>query len=188
MWNRSCKVKDKACLLNVQRQQTNNRPELDVSMKLSMVDTPYYQELIGILRWAIELGRIDIAMEVSMLSTHLVMPQEGHLNQVCHMFGYLKSKPKKTIAFDPNHPDVDESQFVKCDWHDFYQGAKELIPGDMPDPKGKIVSTHCFVDADHAGNRLTRRLQVEILLFVKQSLMVWYSNCQNTVETSTFGS
>jgi hypothetical protein len=55
-------------------------------MELSMVDTRYYQELIGILRWAIELGRIDIAMEVSMLSTHLAMPQDGHLNQVYHMF------------------------------------------------------------------------------------------------------
>ena len=34
----------------------------------------YYQELIGILRWAVELGRIDITMEVSMLSSHLALP------------------------------------------------------------------------------------------------------------------
>jgi hypothetical protein len=75
---------------------------------------------------------------------------------------------------------------VKCDCHDIYQGAKEFIPGDMPDPKGKVVSTHCFVDADHAGNRVKRRLQTGILLFVNQLLIVWYSKRQNTVETSTF--
>jgi hypothetical protein len=77
---------------------------------------------------------------------------------------------------------------VKCDWHDFYHEAKESIPWDMPDPKGKIVSTHCFVDADHTCNRVTRRSQMEILLFVNSSWLVWYSKRQNTVETSTFGS
>jgi hypothetical protein len=50
------------------------------------------------------------------------------------------------------------------------------------------VSTHCFVDADHAGNLITRRSQTGILLFVNRALIVWYSKRQNTVETSTFGS
>jgi hypothetical protein len=50
------------------------------------------------------------------------------------------------------------------------------------------VSTHCFVDADHAGNLVTRRSQSGILLFVNRAPIVWYSKRQNTVETSTFGS
>jgi hypothetical protein len=114
------------------------------------------------------------------------MPQEGHLNPVFHRFGYLKSKPKKTLAFDWTHPDINELQFVKCDWHDFYWGLQELIPGDMPYPKGNVVSTHCFIHADHAGNRVTTRLQTGILFFVNRSPIVWYSNNQNMVETSTF--
>jgi hypothetical protein len=166
----------------------NYRPELDVSPELNADGVRYYQELIGVLRWAIELGRIDIAMETSMMSTHLALPREGHLQQVYHMFGYLKAKPKKTLAFDPSHPDIDETRFQKCDWHDFYRGAKELIPGDAPEPRGNVVSTHCFVDADHAGNRVTRRLQTGILIFVNRSCAIWYSKRQNTVETSTFGS
>jgi len=141
-----------------------------------------------VLRWAVEVGRIDIAMEVYMLSTHLAVPRAGHLQQVYHMFGYLKAKPKKTIAFDPAHPNIDESRFVKCDWHDFYRGAKESIPGDMPEPRGNVVTTHCFVDADHAGNKVTRRSQSGILLFVNRAVVQWYSKRQNTVETSTFGS
>jgi hypothetical protein len=50
------------------------------------------------------------------------------------------------------------------------------------------VSTHCFVDADHAGNLVTRRSQSGILIFVNRAPIIWYSKRQNTVETSTFGS
>lgn len=168
--------------------QANYRPELDVTAELKIKEVRYFQELIGVLRWAVELGRIDIAMEVSMLSSHLAMPRMGHLQQVYHMFGYLKVKTKRTLVFDPAHPDIDENRFLQCDWHDFYRGAKESIPGDAPEPRGNMVTTHCFVDADHAGNRLTRRSQTGILIFVNRAPIIWYSKRQNTVETSTFGS
>jgi hypothetical protein len=168
--------------------RANYRPELDDSSELKIDGVRYFQELIGVLRWAVELGRIDIAMEVSMLSTHLALPREGHLQQVYHIFGFLKAKPKRTIAFDPQHPDIDETRFVQCDWHDFYRDAAEPIPGDAPEPRGNVVSTHCFVDADHAGNRVTRRSQTGILLFICRAVVLWYSKRQNTVETSTFGS
>ncbi len=97
-----------------------------MTAELKIQGIRYYQELIGVLRWAIELGRVDIAMEVSMLSSHLAaLPREGHLQQVYHIFGVLKAKPKRTLAFDPQHPDIDENRFVKCDWHDFYRGTAE---------------------------------------------------------------
>ena len=70
----------------------------------------------------------------------------------------------------------------------FYRGAKESIPGDAPEPRGNIVSTHYFVDADHAGNRIPRRSQTGILLFCSCAPIQWYSKRQNTAETSTFGS
>ena len=123
-----------------------------------------------------------------MLSTHLAMPREGHLQQVYHIFAYLKAKPKRTLAFDPQHPDIDEARFVKYDWRDFYRGAMEAIPGDAPRPRGNVASTHCFVDADHAGNCVTRCSQTGILLFLNRAPIIWYSKRQNTVETSTFGS
>ena len=50
---------------------TGYRPEIDVSPELDASDAAYYQSLIGILRWAIELGRIDIFTEVSCLSQYL---------------------------------------------------------------------------------------------------------------------
>ena len=72
--------------------------------------------------------------------------------------------------------------------HDFYRGAKEPIPGDMPEARVNVVSTHRFVDADHAGNRITRRSHTGILLFANRAPVVWYSKRQNMVKTSTFGS
>ena len=35
---------------------TTYRPELDISRELNEADAAYYQSLIGILRWIVELG------------------------------------------------------------------------------------------------------------------------------------
>ena len=164
------------------------QPEIDTSAELKADGIQYFQELIGILRWACELRHIDIATEISLLSSHLALPWAGHLQQVYHIFGYLKVKPKWTLAFDPHHSDIDESHFVKCYRHDYYQGAKEPFPGDALEPHGNVVSTHCFVDADHVGNLVTHHSQTGILIFVNRAPIIWYSKHQNTVETSTFGS
>jgi hypothetical protein len=164
------------------------KPELDTSPELAAEGHSYYQELIGILRWAVELGRLDILFEVSLMSTYLAAPREGHLEQVFHIFGYLKKVPKKRIAFDPDYPDIEESRFKVYDWSDFYRDAQESIPPNLPEPLGKPVSIHCFVDANLAGNVVTRRSQTGILIFINRAPVVWHSKKQNTVESSTFGS
>ena len=102
-------------------------PEDDVSPELDQDDTTYYQELIGVLHWAIELGRIDIACEVSMLSSHLALPREGHLTQAIHVFGYLKINPKKSIYLKPGYILAPPERFQKFDWTDFYRDAQEEI-------------------------------------------------------------
>ena len=42
-------------------------PELDASPELVLQDANYYQSLIGILRWIVEMSQIDITCEVSMM-------------------------------------------------------------------------------------------------------------------------
>ena len=49
----------------------------------------FYQTQIGVLRWCVELGRIDIIMEVSELALYLALPREGHLEAVFHLFNFL---------------------------------------------------------------------------------------------------
>ena len=99
------------------------------------------------------------------MSAHLALPHIGYLDQVIHMFGYLKMHPKRKIAFDAAHPSIDECRFKKYDWYDFYRGAKEAIPLDCPEPLGNSISTHCFVDADLAGNLISGRIQTGVLIF-----------------------
>ena len=52
----------------------NYRPEVNITDELEPVDAAHYQSLIGILCWMVELGRIDITCEVSMMSSHLALP------------------------------------------------------------------------------------------------------------------
>ena len=66
------------------------RPELDQTPELSLKEAAYYQSLIGILRWAVELGQMDITNEVSMMSSQLAMPREGKMIQRFHIFAFLK--------------------------------------------------------------------------------------------------
>ena len=55
------------------------RPEMYVTVELKAAGVQWYQELIGTLRWAVEIGRIGILLEVSLISTHLELPRERHL-------------------------------------------------------------------------------------------------------------
>ena len=164
------------------------RPELDSTPELDDEKANYYQGLIGVLRWMVELGRIDIMVSVTLLSSYLTNPREGHLEQVYHIFAYLKAHDRSCLVFDPRYPTHDETRFKPADWADLYPGAEEAIPLNAPKPRGNPVDVMCYVDADHAGCRVTRRSHTGILLYVQNSPITWYSKRQNTVEASTFGS
>lgn len=167
---------------------SNYRPELDSSPELDERRASYYASLMGVLRWCIELGRVDIIVEVGLLSRFQASPREGHLEQLFHIFAYLKKYNRSSMVFDWTYPEIDESKFPKCDWSEFYPDAKEAIPQNMPEARGKPVSMTAFVDADHAGCKLTRRSHSGILIFVNRAPILWFSKRQATVEASTFGS
>jgi hypothetical protein len=46
------------------------RPAEDVSPELGPDETTFFMQLVGILRWMVELGRVDISTEVSMLASY----------------------------------------------------------------------------------------------------------------------
>ena len=164
------------------------RAELDASAELDTERITYFQGLIGVLRWIVELGRIDIMVAVSMLSSHLMAPREGHLEQCFHIFAYLDSHQNSTLVFDPAYRKIDEARFAVNDWSQFYPDAAEAVPPNIPRPRGKYVVVTVYCDADHAGCRVTRRSHSGILVFINGALVLWYSKRQNTVESSTFGS
>jgi hypothetical protein len=77
-------------------------PELDVTEELNENDVTFYQERIRVLRWATEIGRVDIFLEASLfLSQYQANPREGHLEQLLHIFGFLRKHPKLTLYLSP---------------------------------------------------------------------------------------
>ena len=58
----------------------------------------------------------------------------------------------------------------------------------MQGPKGKTARTTCYVDADHAHDKVTRRSVTGALYLVNMMPVKWISKRQKTVETSTYGS
>ena len=66
------------------------RPEIDIKPELGGKDAAYFHSLICVSRWILEMGRIDINVEASMLSSHLEMTREGHMQELLHVFAYLK--------------------------------------------------------------------------------------------------
>ena len=49
---------------------TGHVPELDSTPELNSEDTTHSQELMGIFRWSVEIGRVEILTELSMLSAY----------------------------------------------------------------------------------------------------------------------
>ena len=110
-----------APLSNEYRPELDSSPELDGS---DGADGAYYQSLIGILQWMVDIGRIGIFYEVSMMSSYLVLPREGHLAQVFHIFAYLKKHHNSSLVFDPSYPDFKIETFPKHDWKKLYGDVK----------------------------------------------------------------
>ena len=50
------------------------------------------------------------------------------------------------------------------------------------------MTTHCFIDANHAADKVTRGSQTGILIFSNQAPILCFIKRQNSVESSTFGS
>ena len=83
------------------------RPEIDATEELDANNITIFQELIGELIWATEIGRVYILHEVSVLSAFWSSPRAGHLHQVFHIFSFMIENPKLTIYFDPRFPNID---------------------------------------------------------------------------------
>jgi Reverse transcriptase (RNA-dependent DNA polymerase) len=163
------------------------KPELDISPELGDDEASFFQSQIGVLRWMVEIGRIDIITEVSMLASCVAAPRQGHLEVVFHMYAYLERKHNSRLVFDPTYPDIDMSEFKECDWRDYYGDVQEAIPANAPTPRGKDVDIRLYVDSDHAGDRATRRSRTGFLVYINAALITWYSKRQPTVESSVFG-
>ncbi len=147
--------------------------------------------LIGVLRWMVELGRVDICVEVSLLSSHMTLPREGHLLQLYPVFAYLMSyRNNSEIVFDPSAPEIDRSLFMRQDWAAtaYGDGLKEELPANMPESIGQGFIMSGYIDSDHADDVATRRSRTGFLVFLNSALIFWMSKKQTSIETISYGS
>jgi hypothetical protein len=129
--------------------QTSYCPELDVSPELKPTNAVNYMSLIGMLRWIVELGCVDVFLECSMLSSYLALPRKGHLYQLFQVFAYLKKYHNTEMVYDPSDPCIDESTFELKDWTSSEFGhlqGKEELPPNMPEPQGQGFMINVKVD------------------------------------------
>ena len=110
-----------------------------------------YLQLIEICRGAVEIGQVDIFLEVSLLSQYQVGPRLGHMEVIYNLFAYLnKHKDMRKLDYDLKTPEVDESAFNNnANWKGFYGDVDEELPPNMPEPRGNVVRMLLIVPQEH---------------------------------------
>jgi hypothetical protein len=99
---------------------TDYHPETDESPLLTGKSTQLYQSYIGIMRWSVELSRIDLVHMCTTLSKFMSAMREGHLTGAVHMFAYVKKHLQLNIVFDFQKRNWDDIEWVSHDWSEFY--------------------------------------------------------------------
>jgi hypothetical protein len=93
----------------------------------------------------VEIGRIDIITEVSMLASCVAAPRRGQLDTIFHMFAYLEKKHKSRLVFDPTYPQINMDEFKECDWKEYYGEVTEAIPPMRPSLEVKMWIFVCLL-------------------------------------------
>ena len=125
------------------------------------------------------------------MSSHLALPREGHLEQVLHIFAYLKKYHNTELVYGPSDPVVDENDSKRRDWASSEFGhveGKEEFPVNTPLPRGNGFIMRAKVDADHASDTVSRQSRTGFLIYLNCALVYWWSKEQTSVESSSFGS
>jgi len=110
------------------------KPELEATPICDEERASRYRQLIGILRWSVELGRLDILQEVSVLSQYQAGPRTGHLEAVYCIFYYLKNNPVRRIVFSASRIPSEGKFNDGADWRAFYGDLEgsELALNSLP--------------------------------------------------------
>ena len=133
------------------------------------------------------MGRADICVEVSIMSSHLALLRKGHMEQVLGMFAYLKGHTNPEMVFDPSELEFDRANFPKQDWsYSTYTTydceLKEELPPNMPKPRINGMITIVYVYSDHASDTVTRRSRTGFVIFLNSTPIYWSSKNQTSVK------
>ena len=61
------------------------------------------------------------------------IPCRGHLDQLFHVFVFLRNNYNTEMVFDPSEPEIDQACFEQVDWYNtVYGDCSEGIPQNLP--------------------------------------------------------
>ena len=154
-----------------------------------------YLQLVGILNWLSELGRVDITYATRKLSTYNASPRIIHWEAVRHIFGYLKKHHKYALPVDPSPLKGEPGMQIEVKNLDAeLQLFKKLYPDAHEDiDVHAIPCISCdieitiYVDATWASEH-NRRSITGFIVYFGSSPITWYSGKQSQVEGSTYAS
>ena len=101
------------------------------------------------------------------------------------------NSPKLLYEFTgiPNHESTFGEYPEQSDWMETVYGSlTEELPRNMPTPKGKLVCTTTYFDANLMHDVITRRSASGVLHFLNQTPWEWFSKHQAQVEMATYRS
>jgi hypothetical protein len=79
-------------------------------------DVQLYQRYIGVLRWAVELGKIHLAHAAGAMERFAAAPMDGHMYMVIRIFAYFKKHIDSKLVFDPLLHDFNGINWLSHDW------------------------------------------------------------------------
>jgi len=89
------------------------------------------------------------------------------------------------VCIRTDMPDISDAEINRYDWSKtVYAGAKEEVPHNIPEPKGKPSNLSHMLILCH--NILDGKAVTGILHFVNKTPFDWYSKKQATPEVATF--
>jgi len=172
--------------------------EEDDSALLTAEMKTRFQKGVGMCNWMVSICRPDLMQAVNAASRFSAAPRMGHWKILCHLLGYCKKYPGRTITMDPTGSitTVDDDVIrmlttgaLKDDLL-LYPNATDIEKG-LRDPPYTPVDHHeanitVYCDASWGDSRLNRRSTSAAIGFIGRAPVFWYSRRQTNVATSTF--
>eukprot|EP00970_Alexandrium_tamarense_P013695 scaffold3611_cov105-Alexandrium_tamarense.AAC.3 len=120
----------------------------------------------------VEIGRIDIDTQVSMLASHVALPRQGHMSAALHIMAYLRDHHNSLMVFDSHEPEM------------LNQTSRSMIGRSFIEMLRKLSHPTC---RRQGAGQLICDYMSTVTMQATSAPIQWLSKKQSTVETSVFG-
>ena len=160
-------------------------PDSDLpKLKAAEVEVNKYLSILGSCLHITQVSRPDIAFAVGLLSRHAATPGEVHLRAALDLVKYLYSTRHMYIQYtrDRSVDGGNTPQIFGKGWKDD-RTIEERLVATTPDVSATAPTT--FVDADHGGDKDTKRSTSGLVVMMNGGPVTWFSRLQKLTALSS---